>query len=484
MSSFQFLDSASAIAAALRQKQFSAFDLLEATLDRVATLNPTLNAIVTIDAAAARAAAADSDERLRDGTARPLEGLPISIKDAFDVSGMVSTAGATMFRDRVPTADAMAVQALRAAGAVIFGKSNVPMLSGDFQTTNPIFGTTNNPWNVSRSPGGSSGGAAAAVSTGMSAFELGSDLGGSIRWPSHCCGLFGLKPTWGLIQSFGHVPPMPEMRLKHQTDLMVAGPIARSANDLELLLPILAGAGREAPVTPRAARIDTPNGLRVALWLNEQQAPVDADVRAGVQHAASALRAAGATVDETARPDFSFEEAFEVFSMIHHALFAAGLPQKVRDKLAAMAAGFSPDDHSHRAMQARAAKLDAATYGRLQDRRLALKRAWAAFFGRYDVVLCPPAPVVALPHDHGPDIHARELIVDGVAKPYFDLLHWASLATASHLPAVVAPVMRTTQDLPTGVQIIAAEHEDMTAIAVAKMLETELGGFVAPPMAA
>jgi amidase len=439
---------------------------------------------VALDAQAARRVARQSDRRRAAGDAGRLEGLPVTIKDAFAVAGLVSTAGAPAYRHRVPDADAAAVARLRGAGAVILGKTNVPAFSGDFQSYNAVYGTTNNPWDPTRSPGGSSGGAAAAVATGMSAFELGSDLGGSIRWPAHACGLFGLKPTWGLVSMRGHVPPPPGIDI--ESDLAVAGPLARSATDLDLLLGVIAGPPDPAGVAPRLdpPKRGDPRGLKVAVWLEEPFATVDAAVAAAIARAADALADAGAEVSASARPAFRFEEAFEVYALLNHAIVAAALPAKVRDRLAAEASAYAPGDLSHPALQARGAKLDTATWSLLQQRRTGLKRAWDVFFTRWDVVLMPPAPVTALPHDHRGDFHARTLTVNGARRPYFDFLLWSSLASVAHLPAAVAPVLIGADGLPAGVQIVAAEGADRTAIAVAGMLEMLCGGFRAPPIGA
>jgi amidase len=475
---------ATALLESLGRREISAVDLLEATLERIARVNPLLNAVVALDAEAAREAARASDRRRAEGRDGLLDGLPVTIKDAFDVAGLPSTAGAPTYRDRVPSADAAAVARLRAAGAVILGKTNVPPFSGDFQAANPIHGVTRNPWDPERSPGGSSGGAAVAVATGMSAFELGSDLGGSIRWPAHACGLFGLKPTWGLVSTRGHVPPAPGATI--ESDLSVAGPLARSARDLDLVLSVIAGPPDPGGVRPRLdpPRRMEPRGLRVALWLDEPFAPVAQEVREAVRRAAALLAGAGASVDEEARPGFRFEEAFEVFALMNHALVAAGLPEAVRERLAARARDVVPGDLSHRALQARGARLDIATWQDLQARRRVLKQRWDAFFQRFDVVLMPPAPVAAIPHDATPDVHARTLMVDGRPRPYFDFLMWSSLATVAHLPAAVAPVMRSDAGLPCGVQIVAAEGADRTAIAVAGMLERLGCHFVPPPLPA
>ncbi|WP_048708158.1 amidase family protein [Microvirga massiliensis] len=470
-------------AAALRdrllRKELSPLELLSATLDRISMVNPILNAVVALDAERATTAARESEHRIDRGEARPLEGLVVTIKDSFDVAGLRSTAGAPIYRDRVPETDATAVARLRSAGAVILGKSNVPAFTADFQTNNPIFGASTNPHDTARSPGGSSGGAAAAIATGMSTFELGSDLGGSIRWPAHACGIYGLKTTWNLVPLWGHVPPVLQRRTPRNPDLMVAGPLTRSAADLALILPVLAGSGETSSAGASLAppRRTRPKGLRVGLWLDEPFAPVAPAVSDAVPEAARRLEAAGAIV-EPVRP-VRFEEAFEIFSLLNHAIVAASLPAKVRDRLQQAAAGALPGDLSHRALQARGASMTPGLYQQVKARKQRMEALWARLFTRVDVVLCPPAPVQAIPHDHGPDVHARVLDIGGTARPYLDFLCWASPASSADLPAVSAPVTMTG-GLPAGVQVIAARGEDLTAIAVAQMLE-DLGCRYLPP---
>ena len=479
------LDSASNLRAALHRREFSAQDLLGATLAAIDRHNPVLNAIVQMDAASAWRAAADADARIRRGEARPLEGLPVTIKDCFEVAGLVTSVGAPALQNYVPKEDASAVSRLRRAGAIVLGKTNVPLLTGDFQTYNNIYGTTKNPWNLEFSPGGSSGGAAAAIATGMSALEIGSDLAGSIRWPAHCCGVFGLKTTWNIIATYGHIPPMPDMRLERNPELLVAGPLARSAADLALALDVLAGP--RDPAMPAQllppARKPSPKGLRVALWLDEPFAPIDATVADAVRKAALMLEKAGAIVEPAARPAFSFEEAWEVSAVLVHALIGIGLPEIIRERLAAKDRDFLLGDLSHRALQARGMRLASLDFLDIQARRQHLHEAWARFFEDFDVVLCPPAPTGAIRHDQRPDPHARFLEVNGTQRPYFDLMLWACLATGAGLPAAVAPVMLGEDGLPRGVQIIAASLEDRTAIACAAMLEALGSGFKVPPMA-
>lgn len=480
------LDSATNLRAALLRREFSARDLLDAALAAIERLNPALNAIVQMDAASAWRAAADSDERISRGEARPLEGLPMTIKDCFETAGMITSAGAPALKNYVPKADASAVARLRRAGAVILGKTNVPLLTGDFQTYNSLYGTANNPWNLEFSPGGSSGGAAAAIATGMSALELGSDLAGSIRWPAHCCGIFGLRTTWNSVATYGHIPPMPDMRLERNPEFLAAGPLARSAADLALALDVIAGPRDPSllaqPLAP--ARKTSPKGLRVALWLDEPFAPADASVAGAVRKAALMLEDAGAIVEPAARPAFSFEEAWEAAAVLVHALIGSGLPEKIRERLAARDCEFLSGDLSHRALQARGMRLEAQDFSDIEIRLQRVQEDWARFFESFDAVLCPPAPTGAIRHDQRPDPHARFIEVNGSQRPYFDLMPWACLATGAGLPAVAAPVMLGGDGLPRGVQIVTASGEDHTAVACAMMLETLGAGFKAPPMAA
>ncbi|MBO0734872.1 MAG: amidase [Methylocapsa sp.] len=479
------LDSASHLASALRRRQFSARHLLAAVLDAIERLNPALNAVVHLDAASAWRAAAASDERIACGEAGPFEGLPITIKDCFEVAGMPATAGAPALRDYIPAEDAPVVARLRRAGANIIGKSNVPIFAGDFQTYNKIYGTTSNPWNTSYSPGGSSGGAAAAVAAGISALEIGSDMAGSIRWPAHCCGISGLMATRGLVPPDGHIPPVSDLHLGRNLRLLGIGPLARSAADLALALDVIGAPERagSAQALPPVSE-NWPKGLRVALWLHEALAPVDASVEEAVRRAALLLQDAGACVSDTARPTFSFEEAFEVTATLIHALVGAGLPEKIRQHLALTGHEFLPGDLSHRALQARGLNLTPAGLDALLTRRQSLCGKWARFFKDTDVVLCPPAPVGPVSQDHGPDLHARLIHVNGEPRPYYDLMTWACLATSAGLPAAVAPVMLGPDGLPRGVQIIAATGMDRIAIACAHLFEALGACAGAPPAAA
>ena len=474
--------SATHLRAMLGRREISARELTLATLACIDAINPAINAVVARNDGAALAAADASDARLARGEDRPLEGLPITLKDAWEVAGLVSTGGFPDLAGFVPGEDAVPVARLRAAGAVILGKSNVPLLSGDFQTYNAIYGETCNPWDHACTPGGSSGGAAAAVATGMSAFELGSDIGGSIRWPASACGVFGLKTTWDLVPLYGHTPPTRAMRTKAPMDLGVAGPIGRSAADLDLVLSVVAGPMNAAgPAFLKKPRTRDVKNLRLAVWL-DPFALVDTRVERAVRTAADLLARDGAAIDENARPGFSFAEAFEVYSLLLHAITLAGFPARVREKIAARASDFPPGDLSHAGLQARAARIGAEMFSDLQKRRRKIRDDLATFFETYDAILCPVTPAPFVKHDFLPDSLARKIEMDIGQMPYFDLVKWASIATLANCPAVSAPVLRTAENMPVGVQIICAEGEDRTATAIAAMIERATGGFVPPPL--
>ena len=472
-----------ALARKIADKELSSTELLDHYITRIERYNPGLNAIVAMDLDRARDQAAAADTALANGSpVGPLHGVPVTIKDAFEVEGLVSTGGVPVLKDHVPEKDALAVARLRNAGAIIVGKTNVPAYSGDWQTTNEIYGTTNNPWNLEHTPGGSSGGAAAAVSAGLIAGEIGSDIGGSIRLPAHFCGLFGHKPTYGVVPMRGHIPPAPVAY--SEADLAVGGPLGRSASDVALMFDVLAG-DPDDPVRPHPpvgpARVRDAKDLRVAVWLDEPEAGVDAEVVAAVEEAASALEAAGARVDRAARPDFDFAEMFECYGLLLNGIISTSFPPKVLERLAALAADLAPGDRSYEAVQARGAVL---TYGQLlsvEARRQRIRDAWFDFFESHDVVLCPPVTVPAIRHDPSPNVAARRITVNGAEAHYFDIMHWAAPATLAYLPATVAPVRRTPDGLPTGVQIIGGHLQDHTTLAVAGMLEDLLGGFTPPP---
>ena len=452
------------LAAAIRARTFSSRELLDHYLNRIDRFNGPLNAVVTLDAERATEAAAAADAATAHGeTLGPLHGLPITIKDAIETAGLRSTGGATELSDHVPDSDAPAVAQLKAAGAVVFGKTNLPRWSGDLQSYNEIFGTTNNPWNVERVPGGSSGGAATAVACGFTAFELGTDIGGSVRIPSHFCGVFGLKPTFGLVPQRGY--------LDHvgggitDADINVFGPIARSAEDLDLLLRVLAAPEPSQAaawrVEPPETRLTSLSDCRIGVWIDEATCPIDADYRALISAATYELAGAGAKVEE-AHPPVDFTYQVRLFSARVGAAIAPSLPDDVAE-------GFGG---SHR------------EWLRNAERRAELQSTWRAWFDQYDALLCPVTPTAAFEHDQSGDFTSRTLDVNGEKRPYLDNVSWTGLIGVLGLPSAVPPIGRTPDGLPVGLQVVTPWFRDRDAVKLAGLIaEACGGGYDVPPTA-
>jgi amidase len=456
----------------LQSDEISATELLELYLARVDRLNPAYNLIVAQDRDRARAQAIEIDRRRRGGeTLGPLAGLPITIKDSFEVTGMPATCGLVPLRNHMPEEDANAVALLRHAGANIFGKTNLPAGASDWQSFNPIYGISRNPWNPDRTVGGSSGGAAAAVAAGFTSFELGSDIGGSIRIPSHFNGVFGHKPTYGMVPLRGHIPPPPGML--NQPELGVAGPIARSAADLDLLMSIL------APPLP-APRHERLGDFRVGVWWGGDVYRVDGGYRQALEAYIADLRAAGARIEEVDLP-VDPRESYETYLHVLFAIVGAPAPQEAEafERLA------DEDETGIAANLARYMRTSLGEWFGLAEKREHLFRAWARFFGEYDLLLCPAVPVVAFEHmAEGSGVHSdqlfRRITVDGRPAPYLDFT-WQGLALVANLPATVMPTGKFSQGLPCGLQLIGPYGEDRTNIRFAELAERAAGAYVVPP---
>ncbi len=444
--------SATELAAALRHKEIGSRELTALYLQRIGS--SSLNAVVTLDAERALAEAAARDGETARG---PLHGLPMTVKDALAVAGMRSTGGAEELAGHVPETDAPVVAALRDAGAVIVGKTNVPRWSTDLQTSNAVFGTTGNPWGPDRTPGGSSGGAAAAVAAGLTTVETGTDLGGSIRIPAHFCGVFGLKPSYGLVPSLGYLDQVGGGATA--ADVNVVGPIARSAEDLDLLLGVLAG---PAPRHRPAWRVELPPpgvagpaGLRVAFWPELPGLPVDPEYATVLTRAVDALADAGARVT-TPAPPVDVAAQLDVF---HRLLNAAVSPTLGEGHAEAIAGG-------HRA------------WLRSQSERAAMTRAWADWFTGFDVLLCPVTFTTAFAHDHTGSFATRRL----GERHHYELVDWPGLVGVVELPSAVAPIGATASGMPAGVQVVAPFLQDRRAVAVAGLVaEACGGGYRVPP---
>jgi amidase len=477
MSSTEELGTAAELLARLRGGQLGSLELLDAQLERIERLDGELNAVVALDADAAREAARAADNAPAGGRG-PLHGLPMTIKDSYEVAGMPATCGFAHLAGHVPARDADAVARLRAAGAIPFGKTNLPMAAADHQSFNPLYGTTSNPWDTGRTPGGSSGGAAAAVAAGFTPLELGSDIGGSIRCPAHFCGVYGHKPSYGMVPLRGHIPPDPGELLA--PPLGVAGPLARSAADLELALDVL------APAPPPHSRHERLDGFRVALWADGEGYSVDARCLEAMHGYAEDLRRLGVTVDEAARPEIDLRDSDDLYVAMLFATVSAGMPEELLAQTEAAGAGADPGGYPARI--AKAVRLTHHEFVALQERQLQLQEAWRRFFEDVDLILCPVMPTVAFPHDHSGDgpghiaQYTRTTIVDGRPVPYMNGLQWPGLVTVANLPATALPTGRLIDGLPMGIQAVGPFGEDRTPLRFAALAEREIAGFRAPPL--
>jgi amidase len=463
---------------ALAALRISARELLEASVVRMDRLNPKLNAVVSRDLDRAYASARMIDEcRARGETLGLLGGLPMTVKDTFDVEGLPASAGIKALLDRTAE-DAAVVARVRSADAIVWGKTNTPVYAADWQTYNSLYGTTNNPWDLTRTPGGSSGGSAVAVAAGITALEIGADIGGSLRVPASFCGVFAHKPSYGLVSQRGLVPPP---GIAADLDLAVVGPMARSARDLRLLLSIIG----DSPIPARAPPAELKR-LKAALWLDEPTFTLDADTKATLEAFARRLEATGAIVDRIACP-VSAERLVSIYILLLYAIIGAHLPwaeRRLYDLLRGPA-------KIARAMGANAlswAQCVLAYTARhrewlqANDARAQLSDAMRRFFMRFDVLLAPISPTAAFAHDQRP-IRRRTLkCSDGRETAYIEMLNWVALATVCGLPATAIPAGLNAQGLPTGVQIIGPRGGDVLTLAVAQAIDEQFAGFRAPPL--
>ncbi len=467
----------------LKKKELSSVELLGAFLNRVEKVNPDLNAVIVLDAERAMDKAKFADQVLSNGkNMGRLHGLPMSIKDAYSVEGLVSAGGNPAWKDYRPERHAEAVQHLVDEGAIIYGKTNVPFNSADIQTYNEIYGVTNNPWDLERTPGGSSGGSAASLASGMTPLELGSDIGGSIRIPAHFCGLFGHKPSYNIVSEVGHLPPPPG-HTSVGNGLSVAGPLARSPEDLEIALDILAFPQKQDSIAwsfklpnARSKKIED---LKIAVWPEEDYAAVDSETSKLISSTVEDLRSAGAKI-VTAKPPFSFRDSDDVYSKLINPLMMAGSPQGTLKKLDKIAKTLKHDDMSSIAKIARGASLLARDWVVANAKRQFMRQHWRVFFESYDVILCPVCVQPAMKHDHRP-FKERSLTINGVERDYWDLTLWSGPAVMANLPSTSTPIGLTQSGLPVGLQVIGPYLEDKTCIEVSKIIRDIRGGFRIPP---
>jgi amidase len=464
--------------AALRARRISAVELTRLALTRIERYNPKLNAIVNVLTESALARAKEADVAASRGRSLGgLHGLPVTVKDTFEIAGVRTTAGFEPLKSHVPKNDAAAVTRLRQAGAVILGNTNVPPLAGDWQSDNPIYGRTNSPIDLERTPGGSSGGSAAAVAAGLGYLSIGSDIGGSIRVPASWTGTYGHKPTLNLVPLRGHIPPMPGS-VTPPPSLPVGGPMTRSAEDLLLGLKALGGPVGEDAVAYRwtlpPARRRLLKEFRVGCVLDHPACRVTSEVREVLERAVAAIRGAGATVTDGWPPGVDPHRQFRTYEyLVSVAAFGGNLDESKIEETRRIAA---TSDSSLDAVIARAQTDPWKRIMARDEERMLARAAWQSWFHSHDVFLMPvvftPAPrhmqpMTPLPTSQGP-------------RPYLDLLWWIGFATLTGCPATSAPVGRTAEGLPVGLQIMGPFLEDATPIAFAARLAELVGGFEPP----
>ena len=473
--------SAGDLAQQVRSGAIRAQELTEFYIERIERFDPDLNAVVVRDFERARAAARDADRSLAEGReVGPLHGVPMTVKEAYDVAGLPTTWGIPPLQGNIAAQDAETVKRLKAAGAILLGKTNVPLQLMDLQSYNEIYGTTRNPWDLSRTPGGSSGGSASALAAGLCGLESGSDVGGSIRNPAHYCGVYGHKPTWNIVPQQGHALP----GMLTTPDIAVVGPMARSAEDLALALDVVAG---PEPLVEPGWRLELPPprhvklaDYRVALWPSDPMAPVANEIADRVQQLGDRLAAQGATVSDRARPAIKPALIHETYLRMLGGMTAGGIPPEALADMQAQLQGLEAEDVGHHASLVRATLQTHAEWLRYDTQREVMRMAWREFFRDWDILLCPPVATVAFEHDHS-DITGRTLAVDGVEQPYFQQFFWAGLATVAYLPSTVFPTGPSAEGLPVGLQAVSAEYGDRTCIEFARLMADEIGGFVPPP---
>jgi amidase len=473
-----------ALVEALHSGRISATEALSHSIRRIEALDGKLNAVIVRDFERARAAATAADAELARGERRALLGVPMTVKESFNVAGLPTTWG-TPGTGATAEKDAIAVRRLKTAGAIIVGKTNVPTNLGDVQTVNAVYGLTRNPWNLARTPGGSSGGSAAALAAGLVPLELGSDLGGSLRFPAHCCGIFAHKPTYGLIPLRGHAPPgAPDVLFGGDPDLAVVGPMARCAADLMLAFDLLAGpddaeaVGYKLALPPaRHARLSE---FKVLVLDEHPALSLANEVRAAIARFEENLRRAGCVTERSSPllPDLTVVS--NVFTRLLMSYIGAGLPDAAYDRLRQQAAQAPAGDNDPGSLRLHALVASHRDWIRADRKRAFLSDQWNQLFRVWDVVICPVLPTTAFAHD-GAEMEQRRIDVDGRSIPYASQMLWAGPASVCGLPATVMPIGVGPSGLPIGVQIVGPYLEDRSTMAFAALAEREFGGFIVPP---
>ena len=474
--------SAKELITALANKKISSVELLEASISRIEKFDKNINAVVVRDFERARTAAKAADAAIARGEYSPLLGLPMTVKESFSVVGLPTSWGNIQYKDWYPSADSLVVSRLKEAGAIILGKTNVPCMLDDWQSYNQIHGTTNNPWNLNFTAGGSSGGSAAALAAGYVALELGSDLAGSLRVPAHYCGVCAHKPSSDLIPLRGSGPPNTPPS-SSRIDFVVAGPMARTASDLALALDVLAGPddmadGRGYKLSLPPARHDKLRDFRVLVIDAHPLYPTAEAIQKSIHRLSENLEKSGVSVARTSPHLPDLAEIAQTYASLLSAWCAANIPTDEYQKSGAAAKLLASNDESLAACWLRGCAMSHRDWLLMTRTREHLRQQWRNLFKEFDVVLCPVMPTAAFPHDHSLDPDTRRFEIDGVQVSYSHQYIWSSIATLFGLPATAVPIDHAHNGLPIGIQIIGDYLEDYTTIAFAEMIEREFGGLI------
>ena len=475
--------SAERIVAKIKAREFSCQALLAYYEAQYLSHNDRINAIVATDFDTAKKRAIAADEALANNDDwGPLHGLPMTIKDCFEVVGMPTTAGNPIYKDHYPSNNAEAVLRLVNAGAIVFGKTNVPLNAADIQSYNTLYGTTNNPWDLSKTPGGSSGGAAAALVAGLTPIEIGSDIGGSIRTPSHWCGIFGHKPSHGIVPLKGHIPDAPGTLA--MPDLAVAGPMAKTPEDLAMLLDILTtptepvNEGWSLTLSP-VSKKSLPD-YKILAWFDDSAAPIDKEMRQRYQELIENLKSIGAQVDEGAPEKLELADFYAPYLklLVGEVATSMSIQERIKAsflapllKVAGRFVGFPTSflnaitsiGQSHR------------DWKETNELRLQLAARLQSTFDEYDIILMPVVPTTAIPHNQKGDTPLRSITVNGQKRNYTELFPWISFASILGLPATSAPLAITEEGMPMNVQIVSRKFNDHECIQFATLMHALVG---------
>ena len=470
------------LASAVRKRKIGCVELLDLYLKRVEAHNPKLNAIIATDVEGARKRAKAADKAVKAGKKLgPLHGVPMTIKESFDVKGLATTWGNPVFKNHRAKKNSLVAQRMIDAGVTLFGKTNIPLNLADWQSFNEVYGSTNNPWDLSRTPGGSSGGSGAALAAGLTGIEAGSDIGASIRNPAHYCGVYGHKPTYGVVSGKGHTVA----GNVSQADIAVVGPLARGAEDLEIAMEAIAGPdeidGRGWTLSLPRSKKKKLRDFKVAVLPSDSNAEVDDSIQSEIHKLAAFLGKKKVKVSDKARPAIDTNELSDVFLRLLRAATSAGIPNDAYEAAIRDVSALSDDDKSYFAQMQRGNTLRHRTWLHLNEKRHRMRLAWDEFFQDYDLMIAPVSVTAAFPHDQTGLRHLRTIVVNNRKVPVVDQIFWAGYSGMAYLPASAAPVGQTKEGLPIGVQIIGRQYADYDCIQFAKLLEQEYHSFTPPP---